>query len=258
MNAEVDEYGVDPDRSVAERAVVVSGGTTGIGRATARLLALRGARVLIFGRHQQELDEALEEIRGVGGQAFGLTADQARLEDVQRVFQEADRRLGGLDVLVNNAAVSAGDLLGADAAQLQYAVNANLVGYIACAQEAVRRMQARDRGRVRGHIVNIGSMSADLREEENSVYVATKAAIQAFSESLRKTVNPDGIKVTLIEPGRVATEMPDLSEREKLDREKELEILRPEDVAGCVHYCLTQPERCDVVQVQLRPHLQVI
>jgi NADP-dependent 3-hydroxy acid dehydrogenase YdfG len=107
-------------------------------------------------------------------------------------------------------------------------------------------------------VVNIGSMSADLREEANSVYVATKAAIQAFSESLRKAVNPDGVKVTLIESGRVAPEMVDLSPREARKKEEDLEILRPEDIAGCVHFCLTQPKRCDVVTVQLRPHLQVI
>jgi NAD(P)-dependent dehydrogenase (short-subunit alcohol dehydrogenase family) len=258
-NVAMDEYGFEPARSVAERAVVVSGGTTGIGRATARLLAMHGARVLIFGRHERELDEALEEIRGVGGEVFGLTADQSRQEDVERVFAEAERHLGGVDVLVNNAAVSPGDLEHGDAASLQYAINANLFGYIACAQAAVARMKqgGADR-RVRGHVVNIGSMSADLREEENSVYVATKAAIQAFSESLRKTLNPDGIKVTLIEPGRVATDMLDLSAEEKRQKEDELEILRPEDIAECVHFCLTQPERCDVVGVQLRPHLQVI
>jgi NAD(P)-dependent dehydrogenase (short-subunit alcohol dehydrogenase family) len=258
-SAAMDEYGVDPARSVAERAVVVTGGTTGIGRAVARLLALRGARVLIFGRHQAELEDALEEMRGIGGQVYGLTADQSRIEDVQRVFDEADRQLGRLDVLVNNAAVSADRLDEADPRALQYTVDANLVGYIACAQAAVARMKRASRdGGIAGHIVNIGSMSADLREEENSVYVATKAAIQAFSESLRKTLNADGIKVTLIEPGRVATDMVDASAEEKREKEEELEILRPEDIAECVHFCLTQPKRCDVVGVQLRPHLQII
>jgi NAD(P)-dependent dehydrogenase (short-subunit alcohol dehydrogenase family) len=200
-------------------------------------------------------------MRGVGGEVYGLTADQSRQEDLERVFGEVDRRLGRLDVLVNNAAVSAGELEESDADELRYAINANLFGYIACAQSAVERMkkgEAPANRRSRGHIVNIGSMSADLREEENSVYVATKAAIQAFSESLRKTLNPDGIKVTLIEPGRVATDMVDLSPREQLAKEDDLEILRPADIAECVHYCLTQPERCDVVGVQIRPHLQII
>lgn len=241
-------------QEVRGRAVVVTGGTTGIGRATAGLLASRGARLLIYGRHEAELEAALGEIRGAGGEVHGLLADQSKMEDVRRVFAEADRLLGGVEVLVNNAAVDRGPMEEHSLEEVQYVVNTNLVGYIACAREAVSRMERRGGG----HIVNIGSMSADLREEENSVYVATKAAIQGFSESLRKTVNPSGIKVTLIEPGKVATEMVELPAAEKEEREAELKMLRPEDIASCVLFCLSQPLRCDVVQVQLRPHLQVI
>lgn len=241
-------------QSVEGKTVVVSGGTTGIGRATARLLAARGARVLIFGRHQRELGEALDDIRSSGGEAHGLTADQARLEDVQRVFAEADRVLGELDILINNAAVSPESLLEGEPEELRYAIETNLLGPIACTREAAHRMQRRGQG----HIVTIGSMSADLREEENSVYVATKAALQGFSESLRKTLNPGGIKVTLIEPGKVATDMVEMSREEKEKKEEELEMLRPEDIAECVHFCLIQPRRCDVVVVQIRPHLQTI
>jgi NADP-dependent 3-hydroxy acid dehydrogenase YdfG len=127
------------------------------------------------------------------------------------------------------------------------------VGYIACAREAVSRMKGRG-----GHIVNVGSMSADLREEENSVYVATKAAIQAFSGSLRKTVNPEGIRVTLIEPGKVATDMVGMDDGRKEALIDEQKMLRPEDVADCVLYCLERPRRCEIVGVQIRPHLQLI
>lgn len=236
------------------KAVVVTGGTTGIGRATATLLASRGARVLVFGRHETALADALSEIRSSGGEAHGLTADQSRVDDIRRVFAEADDVLGGVDVLINNAAVDYGALQEHDLDDIEYVVNTNLVGYLACAREAVKRMEARGGG----HIVNIGSMSADLREEENSVYVATKAAIQAFSESLRKTANPGGLKVTLIEPGKVATDMVGMDDERKEDRIHDLEMLRPEDIAACVLYCLEQPQRCDVVGVQIRPHLQII
>ncbi len=75
---------------------------------------------------------------------------------------------------------------------------------------------------------------------------------------MRKTVNPDGIKVTLIEPGKVATEMVTKSAEEKQEGEERLEMLEPDDIAACVYYCLTQPKRCDVVSVQIRPHRQVI
>jgi NADP-dependent 3-hydroxy acid dehydrogenase YdfG len=109
-----------------------------------------------------------------------------------------------------------------------------------------------------GARVLIGSMSADLRAPKSSTYVATKGAIQAFAESLRKRVNDDGIKVTLVEPGKVATDMVDDSPREKREKEAHLEMLRPDDIAAFVHLCLIQPARLDVVGVQLRPHRQII
>lgn len=242
------------EEGVAGRAVLVTGGTAGIGRATARLLASRGASVFIYGRDERKLEETLREIRGADGEAYGLTADQSRPEDIRRLFEEVDRTLPRLDILVNNAAVDYGPLPEHDLDRIRYAVDTNLVGYMMCAREAVRRMETAGGG----HIVNVGSMSADLREEENSVYVATKAGIQAFSESLRKSVNPGGIKVSLIEPGKVATDMVELSAGEKERRIAALEMLRPEDIAECILYCLSQPRRAEVVSVQIRPHLQVI
>jgi NADP-dependent 3-hydroxy acid dehydrogenase YdfG len=101
-------------------------------------------------------------------------------------------------------------------------------------------------------------MSADVREQGSSVYVATKSGIQGFSEALRKEVNRDGIKVTLIEPGSVGTDMQQPSPEEQRQKEEKGEMLRAEDIAACVYYCLIQPQRCDVVEVRIRPHLQEI
>src|SRR5688500_17159195 len=97
--------------AVGGKAVIVTGGTTGIGRATAVLLAARGARVLIFGRHEPELETALNEIKLAGGDGYGLIADQSRQSDIRRIFNEADRQLGGVDILINNAAVSGESVL---------------------------------------------------------------------------------------------------------------------------------------------------
>jgi NADP-dependent 3-hydroxy acid dehydrogenase YdfG len=137
----------------------------------------------------------------------------------------------------------------------EYILKTNLLGYMAIAHEAVERMKASGWG----HIVNIGSMSADVREKDSSVYVATKAGIQGFSEALRKEVNPLGIKVTLIEPGAVGTDMQDqYSPEEQRERIEQMKMLRAEDIAACVLYTITQPKRCDVVALQIRPHLQEI
>lgn len=247
------EQGWYEAQSVAGRRVLVTGGTSGIGRAVARLLAANGARVLIVGRDEDALAEALQDIRGGGGEAFGVAGDLSRLEDVRRVFAQADARLGELDVLVNNAAVY-GDTWGKESLEdAEYAIRTNLVGYVACAHEAHARMKGRG-----GHIVDVGSMSADLREPEGPTYVSTKAGIQGFSEALRKAVNEDGIKVTVIEPGKVSTDMIEKPDREKRRQEEQEKMLRPEDIAACVYFALTQPARCDIVALQVRPHRQVI
>ncbi len=245
-----------PDlQSVEGKTVLVTGGTTGIGRATMLLLASRGARVMVFGRHRKELDDALQAAHAIEGEVYGLTADQADPSDVQRVFEELDSQLGRLDILVNNAAVAAGSVLEGSISDWRYALHANLLGYVHCSRLAVDRMREQEGG----HIVNIGSMSADLRQAGSDIYAATKAAIQGFSESLRKQVNPMGIKVSLIEPGRVGS---DLFEGRDPDEQRRMEdsqeMLKAEDVAECVYYCLIQPPRCDVVEMRIRPHMEPI
>lgn len=240
---------------VEGKSILVTGGTTGIGRATAILLAAQGARVMIFGRHEQELNDALRDIREAGGDVLGLTADAADPNDIQRVFREVDKQMDTLDILINNAALGYGSVTEGGYQDWQYILHTNLLGYLAIAHEAVERMKANGWG----HIVNIGSMSADVREKDSSVYVATKAGIQGFSESLRKEVNSLGIKVTLIEPGAVGTDMQSqYSPEEQRQRQEELKMLKAEDIAACVLYTITQPKRCDVVSLQIRPHLQSI
>jgi NADP-dependent 3-hydroxy acid dehydrogenase YdfG len=242
------------ETSVAGKGILITGGTTGIGRAAAILLARRGANVLIFGRHEQELNDALSELPDSRDHVHGMIADVAKPADIERVFQEADRKLGQLDVLINNAALGAGSIVDDSYKEWEYVVKTNLLGYMACAHEAVHRMQKAGGG----HIVNVGSMSADVREEGSSVYVATKSAIQGFSEALRKEVNKHGIKVTLIEPGSVGTDMQPETLEQQRAKEKSGEMLKAEDIAACINYCLVQPPRCDVIGVQIRPHGQSI
>jgi NADP-dependent 3-hydroxy acid dehydrogenase YdfG len=247
----------DGPQSVAGKRILVTGGTTGIGRATVRLLVMRGARVLTFSHHDVEVKKTLKEF-GELGEVHGVTADQSRPKDVQRVFREVDKRLGGLDVIVNNAATYVGSVVETDEKAWRKLFDTNILGYVACCKGAIERMQNNPREDVLGHIVNIGSMSADLREEGGELYVATKAAVQGFSESLRKTLNRRGIKVSLIEPGLVGTPLAEMPKRKQREREAKFEILKPDDIAECVFYCITQPKRADVVAVQIRPMMQII
>lgn len=238
------------------KKILITGGTTGIGRATALLLAAEGADVLVFGRHEKELNDALNDAKELGleDKIHGLTADTAEKKDIERVFGEMDRLFGDIDVLINNAALAYNSILEGSYDDWQYIVNTNLLGYMACTREALVRMKEKKSG----HIVNIGSMSADVREKDSSVYVATKAGIQGFSEALRKEVNSLGIKVTLIEPGAVGTDMQPGGPGEHRKKAEDMTMLKAEDIAACVLYALIQPMRCDVVSVQIRPHLQSI
>lgn len=241
--------------SVVDKSILITGGTTGIGRATAILLASQGARVMVFGRHDQELNDALKDIRQAGEEVFGLTADTANPEDIKRVFKEVDQQMGKLDVLINNAALGYNSIMEGSYEDCQYIVDTNLLGYMAMTHEAIERMKSQHEG----HIINIGSMSADVREQDSSVCVATKSGIQRFSEALRKEVNSLGMKVTLIEPGAVGTDMQSqYPPEEQRKREEKIKMLKAEDIAACVLYALTQPKCCDVVSVQIRPHMQSI
>jgi NAD(P)-dependent dehydrogenase (short-subunit alcohol dehydrogenase family) len=173
------DYQLEP---VADKSILITGGTTGIGRAIAILLASQGARVMIFGRHKQELNDAVNDIRQAGGEVLGLTADVSDAEDIQRVFKEFDQQMDKLDILINNAALGYGSITEGGYPEWEYILKTNLLGYMAMTHEAVERMKMNGWG----HIVNIGSMSADVREKDSSVYVATKTGIQGFSEALRR------------------------------------------------------------------------
>jgi NADP-dependent 3-hydroxy acid dehydrogenase YdfG len=241
--------------SVQGKAILITGGTTGIGRATAILLARSGADVMIVGLDQQHLNEALKDIKETAtGKVSGILADLATEEGIQQVFTEVDNSLQRLDMLVNNAALAFGSVIEGGYADWKRIIDTNLLGYLACTNEAISRMKSAGWG----HIVNIGSMSADVREEKSSVYVATKSGIQGFSASLRKQVNPDRVKITLIEPGAVDTDMQPEGTETKKEHVENLEMLRADDIAAAVLYCLSQPKRCDVVELKIRPHLQLI
>jgi NAD(P)-dependent dehydrogenase (short-subunit alcohol dehydrogenase family) len=231
------------------KKALVTGGTTGIGRATAIQLARWGADVLVFGRHEPELEDALTHLRLHKTKVIGVRADQADIRDVSRVFERVDAELGGLDFLINNAAESAESLDKLDDEQIDYHVRQNLTGYITCARQALQRMRAG------AHIVNIGSISAQKQGAEGEVYTATKAGIRGFSESLRKTVSKRRIRVSLIEPGWVGTDMTERSPDEQRELQQQSEMLKAEDIAVTVAFCLAQPLRCDVSLIQVVPLL---
>jgi len=231
--------------------VLVTGGTTGIGRATVALLAEQGARVLTFGRHAPELEDSLANARGRGGDVDGLTADVATSDGIAAVFTAVDEKLGGLDILVNNAGVAIEPAQEVSDEEWRYGVETDFVGYLACTRAAIERMQTAG-----GHIVFVGSVSAEQKSPGSSTYAATKAGIQAYAETLRKEVAKSKIKVTLVEPGLVGADLqgtPVEQQRYKIAQEQ---MLYAEELADTILFSLTRSARTDVVGLRVEPRFQ--
>lgn len=243
-------------QNIKEKRIVITGGTTGIGKAIADVLVSLGGRVLIFGRDPDDFKQAFDDIKEKfpDSELYGASADITNEKDVKRIWKTIDKDLGGIDILINNAALAGDGLTNGTPKEWQYIIDTNVMGYLTFSYEAVERMKKQKSG----HIINIGSMSADTQEETGTIYVATKAAIRGFSTALRKEINPLGIKLSLIEPGSVISEIHPMTKTVQRNKIKKMEMLEAEDVAMSVLFCLSQPQRCDIVSLKIRPHLQLI
>jgi len=237
--------------SLRGRKAIVTGGTTGIGRAIAVLLASEGAKVFICGRTPEHLQDALERI-GEVGEGDGINVDLSRKEDVARFFAAAEQYLGGLDIAVINAAVPAGSLADTSEEDLRYQEAVDFVSYVTTTQAAVKRMKAGS------DVILIGSMSAVSKGAGSSIYVAAKSGIEGFAPSLRKELAEQDIKVGLIEPGFTGAdfqypEFPPDKQRELIHQHK---MLRAEDIAAAAHFMLTQPRRTAVSLMRVETRLE--
>ena len=236
-----------PHQDLAGKRILLTGGTTGIGRATLVALARAGARLLTFGRDPAALADAL----GAAGldDSSGMTADAARREDLSRVFAELDRRLGGIDVLVACAALGAEPLHEMDEESWRYVVETNLVGYLSCARAALLRMIPHGGG----HIVLVSSISPEIKAPGESVYAATKSGVDAFALTLRKEVGERGVKISVIQPGSVGSDMQPCTPEEQRAAITKGEMLFAEEIAEAITFVLSRSERCDVSLLRIEP-----
>jgi NADP-dependent 3-hydroxy acid dehydrogenase YdfG len=234
--------------------LLISGGTTGIGRETALLLGSAGASIFIHGRDPGALKNALALLHERSIRADGLCADVSKTGDMERVFAAAEEFLGGMNAWVSCAALGWSHDIDAAETDWQYVVETNLGGTIRGTREAVRAMKRSGGGR----IILVGSMSAEVREAKSSVYIATKAGVRGFAAALRKEINGQGIGVSLVEPGACATDLSTASTEEQMRLHEAQEMLHPHDVAGAIEFLLTRPQGTDVVSIQIRPRRQLI
>ncbi len=246
---------MDPRGAVA----VVTGASSGIGEATAIALARAGAAVAVGARRKDRLDSLVERIEGEGGRALAIEVDVADESQARSFMETAHTELGGLDVLVNNAGVMLlGPVEGGDTEHWRRMVDVNLLGLLYCTHAALPRMRE-DGG---GDIVNVSSVAGRFANAGSAVYNMTKWGVNGFSEGLRQEALHSGIRVTVVEPGFVSTELQGHNEDPNVQKaighmsEQIGDLLQAEDIAGSILHAVSQPRHVSVNEVLVRPTRQ--
>ena len=239
---------------------LVTGASSGIGEATAKALAAEGAAVALVARRADRLDKLGGEIADAGGTALPLTADVADREQAERAVASAAEQLGRLDIVVNNAGVMLlGPIEGAPIEEWERMIEVNMLGLLYTAHAALPYLlkAADDGARGVADMVNISSVAGRIARKGSGVYNATKFGVGAFSESLRQEVSGRGVRIALVEPGAVATELQSHNRDEIQEmlakRFEGFEVLQAEDIADAISYVVTRPARVAVNELLVRP-----
>jgi NADP-dependent 3-hydroxy acid dehydrogenase YdfG len=238
--------------------VAVTGASSGIGEAVALACAEAGAAVALAARRADRIESLAEQISRGGGRALAVPTDVSR-EDAARAFvQRTHDELGRLDVLVNNAGVMLlGPIAGADTEEWRRMIDANVYGVLYCTHAALPLMAAQGSG----HIVNVSSVAGRFARAGSGVYNLTKFGVGAFSEALRQEAVGMRVRVTVVEPGAVATELPGHNRPEVLEQmAKAFQGVTPlssEDIARAVLLAIAQPANVSINELLVRPSGQV-
>jgi NADP-dependent 3-hydroxy acid dehydrogenase YdfG len=240
------------------QVVAVTGASSGIGEATALACARAGAAVALAARRLERIEALAQRIVAGGGRAIAVQTDVGEESQARAFVQRAHSELGRLDVLVNNAGVMLlGPIENAPTEEWRQMIHANVYGVLYCTHAALPLM--REQGS--GHIVNVSSVAGRFARAGSGVYNLTKFGVGAFSESLRQEIAPAGLRVTLVEPGAVATELAGHNRPEIRQVIAgifaDVEPLRSEDIANAILYAISQPPNVAVNEVLVRPSQQV-
>jgi len=241
---------------------LVTGASSGIGAATASVLAARGAAVALAARRKDRLDALAADIREQGGTALVLECDVTDQEQAADAVTRAVADLGRLDTLINNAGVMLlGPVAGAPLSEWQRMVDLNVLGLLYCAHAALPHLlqAAQDAPRQVADMVNISSVAGRAARNGNGVYSLTKFGIGAFSESLRQELAGRYVRVSLVEPGATATELASHNRPEIREsiRSQLGQRMQAEDIADAIGYVVTRPRHVAVNEMLIRPTEQV-
>ena len=246
----------DNSNNIAGKVVVITGASSGLGEATARLLSAQGASVVLGARRVERIQSIANELTNSGGKALAIQTDVTQYEQVKRLADAAVQTYGHLDVMLNNAGLmphSPLERLKIDDWNRMIDVNIKGVLYgIAAALPFMKQQK-------KGHIINVSSVAGHKVRPGSAVYAATKSAVLVISEGLRQEVKPYNIRTTVISPGAVTTELPDsVTEPDIAENVRKLyELAIPaEAFARAVVFAMSQPEEVDVNEILFRPTRQ--
>ncbi|WP_042162492.1 SDR family oxidoreductase [Paenibacillus gorillae] len=245
--------------NIKSKVVIITGASSGIGEATAKLLASHGAKVVLAARRAERLQQVVNEIHAAGGEALSFQADVTSSEDMNNLAQFANQKYGKVDVLINNAGVmpvsQLNELRVSDWDQM---IDVNIKGVlyaIAGVLPIMREQQS-------GHVINVSSVMGHIVSPTSAVYSATKFAVRAIAEGLRQEESPvSGIRSTIIAPGIVDTEIlgtitsPDVAQTNDIVRSMSIS---PDRIANAIAYAINQPADTSVNEVIIRPTIQPI
>jgi NADP-dependent 3-hydroxy acid dehydrogenase YdfG len=241
------------------KVAAVTGATSGIGQATAVALAGAGAKVALAGRREDRLTALAERIEGDGGRALAVPNDVGDEAQASAFVQRAHDELGGLDILINNAGVMLlGPVMGANTDEWREMINANCFGVLYCTHAALPLL-AEAGG---GDILNVSSVAGRQASLGSAVYNMTKWGVNGFTEGLRQEALHAGIRVSVVEPGMVETELldhnsnPMVLEAAKKMREQVGTPLSADDIARLILFIVSQPEHVAVNEALIRPTRQ--
>lgn len=240
------------------KVVAITGASSGIGEATALLCARSGAAVALGARRADRIDALAQRIEAEGGVATAIAVDVAAEDQARGFVEAAKHRLGRIDALVNNAGVMLlGPVEGADTEDWRRMIDVNVLGLLYCTHAALPLM--REQGG--GHIVNVSSVAGRRASLGAGVYNLTKFGVNGFSEALRQEALHSNIRVTIIEPGFVETELLSHNQQYVIDaaekiKEKTGDVLRSDDIADAIVHALAAPPHVSINEVLVRPTKQ--
>jgi len=239
---------------------MVTGASSGIGEATAIAFAAMGAKVALVARRADRLRALAIKIEAGGGEALAIEADITVEEKAREAVDRTASEFGSLDTLINNAGVMLlGPIINAPLEEWRRMININVMGLLYCTHAALPHLlkAAKDSPRRVADLVNISSVAGRTARRGAGVYNATKHAVGAFSESLRQELSDQHVRVSLVEPGAVATELgshnrPEIQEQLQA-RFGHIERMQSDDIARAIAYIVSQPRHVAINELLVRP-----